>query len=109
MMSNSNFKDFNITGGDNFNSVHELINTYGMEAMPQAMEILFNEAMRLEREHHQVLDIMSVIVIVLIMPMAISQNALKRVLVNQICLCHKRETVIFIPTVQIKACALSVL
>ena len=52
MMSNSNFKDFNITGGDNFSSVHELINTYGMEAMPQAMEILFNEAMRLEREHH---------------------------------------------------------
>jgi hypothetical protein len=25
--------------------VYELISTYGMEAMPQAMEILFNEAM----------------------------------------------------------------
>jgi transposase-like protein len=52
MMSNSNFKDFKDIGSDNFNSVHELINTYGMEAMPQAMEILFNEAMRLEREQH---------------------------------------------------------
>ncbi len=51
-MSNSNFKDFKDIGSDNFNSVHELINTYGMEAMPQAMEILFNEAMRLEREQH---------------------------------------------------------
>jgi len=49
-MNNSNFKDFNGIGGDNLNSVHELINTYGMEAMPQAMEILFNEVMRLERE-----------------------------------------------------------
>ena len=45
MISNSNFKDFKDVGSDNFNSVHELINTYGMEAMPQAMEILFNEAM----------------------------------------------------------------
>ncbi len=52
MISNSNFKDFNSVGGDNLNSVHELISTYGMEAMPQAMEILFNEAMRLEREQH---------------------------------------------------------
>ena len=50
MMNNSNFKDFNGIGGDNLNSVHELINPYGMEAMPQAMEILFNEVMRLERE-----------------------------------------------------------
>ena len=52
MISNSNFKDFNGVDGSNLNSVHELINTYGMEAMPQAMEILFNEAMRLEREQH---------------------------------------------------------
>ena len=51
-MGNSNFKDFNGTGDDNFNSVHELINTYGMEAMPQAMEILFNEAMLIERAQH---------------------------------------------------------
>jgi hypothetical protein len=35
--------------GDSLNSVHELISTYGMEAMPQAMEILFNEAMLIER------------------------------------------------------------
>jgi putative transposase len=56
MISNSNFKDFNGVDGSNLNSVHELISTYGMEAMPQAMpqamEILFNEAMRLEREQH---------------------------------------------------------
>jgi len=51
-MSNSNFKDFNSVVGDNLNSVHELISTYSMEAMPQAMEILFNEAMLLERELH---------------------------------------------------------
>jgi len=37
-------KDFNVTGGGDFNSVHELINTCGMEAVPQAMKILFNEA-----------------------------------------------------------------
>ena len=52
MISNSNFKDFNSVDDRNLNSVHELINTYGMEAMPQAMEILFNKAMRLEREQH---------------------------------------------------------
>jgi transposase-like protein len=52
MISNSNFKDFKSVGGDNLNSVHELISTYGMEAMPQAMEILFNEAMRIEREQY---------------------------------------------------------
>jgi transposase-like protein len=52
MISNSNFKDFKSVDDSNLNSVHELINTYGMEAMPQAMEILFNEAMRLEREQH---------------------------------------------------------
>ena len=56
MISNSNFKDFNGVDGSNLNSVHELISTYGMEAMPQAMpqamEILFNEAMRIEREQH---------------------------------------------------------
>jgi hypothetical protein len=33
MISNSNFKDFNSVGGDNLNSVHELISTYGMEAI----------------------------------------------------------------------------
>ncbi len=32
--------------------MHELISTYGMEAMPQAMEILFNEAMLIERVQH---------------------------------------------------------
>ncbi len=52
MISNSNFKDFKRVDDSNLNSVHELISTYGMEAMPQAMEILFNEAMRLEREQH---------------------------------------------------------
>jgi len=82
MISNSNFKDFNGVDGSNLNSVHELINTYGMEAMPQAMEILFNEAMRLEREQHlgaghyernnERLDML----------MVINQNALRRVLVN---------------------------
>ena len=46
MISNSNFKDFKRVDDSNLNSVHELISTYGMEAM----EILFNEAMRLERE-----------------------------------------------------------
>jgi hypothetical protein len=51
MMNNSNFKDFKRVDDSNLNSVHELVNAYGMEAMPQAMEILFNEAMRLEREH----------------------------------------------------------
>ena len=51
-MSSSNFKDFNGVDDSNLNSVHELISTYGMEAMPQAMEILFNQAMRLEREQH---------------------------------------------------------
>jgi len=82
MISNSNFKDFNGVDGSNLNSVHELINTYGMETMPQAMEILFNEAMRLEREQHlgaghyernnERLDML----------MVINQNALRRVLVN---------------------------
>jgi len=52
MMSNSNFKDFDGVSVDNLNSVYELISSYGMEAMPQAMEILFNEAMRIEREQH---------------------------------------------------------
>jgi len=47
-MSNSNFKDFNGGDNDNLHSVHELISAYGMEAMPQAMEILFNQAMRME-------------------------------------------------------------
>ena len=51
-MSNSNFKDFDGVSVDNLNSVYELISSYGMEAMPQAMEILFNEAMRIEREQH---------------------------------------------------------
>ncbi|VVH58684.1 hypothetical protein BAZOLSSOX_24 [uncultured Gammaproteobacteria bacterium] len=32
--------------------MHELISTYGMEAIPQAMDILFNQAMQLEREQH---------------------------------------------------------
>jgi hypothetical protein len=36
MISNSNFKDFKSVDDSNLNSVHELINTYGME-------ILFNE------------------------------------------------------------------
>ena len=50
MMNNSYFKDFNGSDDGNLNSMHELINTYGMKAMPQAMGILFNQAMRLERE-----------------------------------------------------------
>jgi len=37
---------------DNSASVYELISTYGMQAMPQAMEILFNEAMLIERSQH---------------------------------------------------------
>jgi hypothetical protein len=48
MMSNSNFKDFNSIDDSNLNSVHELISTYGMEAL----EILFNYVMRLERDQH---------------------------------------------------------
>jgi hypothetical protein len=37
---------------NNLASVYELISTYGMEATPQAMEILFNEAMLIERTQH---------------------------------------------------------
>jgi transposase-like protein len=35
-----------------FNDIYELITQYGTEAMPEAMKILFNEAMRIERENH---------------------------------------------------------
>ena len=55
MNNNDNDNEFNTLGAinaDNLNSVHELISTYGMEAMPQAMEILFNEAMLIERTQH---------------------------------------------------------
>lgn len=36
----------------NLDTVHELISTDGMQAMPEAMEILFNEAMLIERSQH---------------------------------------------------------
>jgi hypothetical protein len=95
MMGNSNFKDFNSIDDSNLNSVHELISTYGMEVMPQAMEILFNQAMRLERDQHlgaghyqrssDRLDYAN-------------GYKQKRVLVNWIYLFRRRETVIFIPT-----------
>jgi hypothetical protein len=42
--NNDNDNEFNAMNGNNLVSVYELISTYGMEAMPQAMEILFNEA-----------------------------------------------------------------
>lgn len=51
-MNSSNDNQFNTINGDSLNSVHELISTYGMEAMPRAMEILFNEAMLIERAQH---------------------------------------------------------
>ena len=51
-MNNSNDNDKYMINGDNLASVHELISTYGMQAMPQAMEILFNEAMLIERSQH---------------------------------------------------------
>jgi putative transposase len=51
-MNNNNDNEFNAINRDSLNSVHELISTYGMEAMPQAMEILFNEAMLIERAQH---------------------------------------------------------
>jgi hypothetical protein len=51
-INNSNDHEFNIVGKSNLTSVHELISTYGMEAMPQAMEILFNEARLIERAQH---------------------------------------------------------
>jgi hypothetical protein len=44
MKMNNNDNEFNAMNGNNLVSVYELISTYGMEAMPQAMEILFNEA-----------------------------------------------------------------
>lgn len=46
---NNNDNEFNAMNGNNLVSVYELISTYGMEAMPQAMEILFNEAMLVDR------------------------------------------------------------
>ncbi|VVH61252.1 Mobile element protein [uncultured Gammaproteobacteria bacterium] len=49
---NNNDNEFNAINGNNLASVYELISTYGMEAMPQAMEILFNEAMLIERTQH---------------------------------------------------------
>jgi hypothetical protein len=51
-MNNNNDNEFNAINRGSLNSVHELISTYGMEAMPQAMEILFNEAMLIERTQH---------------------------------------------------------
>ena len=48
-MNKINDNRFNATDENNLASVYELISTYGMEAMPQAMEILFNEAMLIER------------------------------------------------------------
>ena len=51
-MNNDNDNEFNTVGSSNLSSLHELISTYGMEAMPQAMEILFNEAMLIERTQH---------------------------------------------------------
>ncbi len=35
-----------------FNEVYEMIMHYGTEAMPKVMEVLFNEAMKIERQHH---------------------------------------------------------
>ncbi|CAB5500595.1 hypothetical protein AZO1586I_673, partial [Bathymodiolus thermophilus thioautotrophic gill symbiont] len=51
-MNKINDNRFNTTDENNLASVYELISTYGMEAMPQAMEILFNEAMLIERSQH---------------------------------------------------------
>ncbi len=51
-MNRTNDSEFSTINGDNLASVHELISTYGMEAIPQAMEILFNEAMLIERAQH---------------------------------------------------------
>jgi hypothetical protein len=36
----------------NIATIHELINQYGLESIPEAMTILFNEAMQLERAQH---------------------------------------------------------
>ena len=52
MKMNNNDNEFNAMNGNNLVSVYELISTYGMEAMPQAMEILFNEAMLVDRTQH---------------------------------------------------------
>lgn len=49
MINKINDNNFNTFGENNLTSIHEPISTYGMEAMPQAMEILFNKAMLLER------------------------------------------------------------
>jgi transposase-like protein len=36
----------------NITAVYELINQYGLEAIPEAMTILFNQAMQLDRSQH---------------------------------------------------------
>jgi putative transposase len=36
----------------NIATIHELINQYGLEAIPEAMTILFNQAMQLDRSQH---------------------------------------------------------
>ncbi|CAB5505869.1 hypothetical protein AZO1586I_1570 [Bathymodiolus thermophilus thioautotrophic gill symbiont] len=46
---NNNDNEFNAMNGNNLASVYELISTYGMEAIPQAMEILFNETMLIDQ------------------------------------------------------------
>jgi transposase-like protein len=51
-MNSNNDNEFNTISGSNLTSAHELISTYGMEALPQAMEVLFNEAMLIERAQH---------------------------------------------------------
>ena len=41
------------TNNDNSTTeIYELINQYGLEAIPEAMTILFNQAMKLERVQH---------------------------------------------------------
>ncbi len=49
MNNNDNDNEFNAMNGNNLASVYELISTYGMEAIPQAMEILFNETMLIDQ------------------------------------------------------------
>ncbi len=51
-MNDNNDNELNRINVSNFSAVHELISIYGMQAMPQAMEILFNEAMLIERTQH---------------------------------------------------------
>ena len=51
-MNSNNDNEFNTINNGNLTSVHELISTYGMDAMPRAMEILFNEAMLIQRAQH---------------------------------------------------------